>query len=173
VGIQSLGFEGFFHEVLDRLGVELTAGTTYWLAKHEKSREKKRQLQQSLEQKKKRKQLYYEALQRKTKQAKRDIERGIGYYRAAVQAADAPEPDKKRRKTSGEAQKPCRCGSITHQRVTSLQFPLNKAYTEADPLLIQELQKNQEEQAIMDTLGEHQASVARKIAGFKDDNQEN
>jgi hypothetical protein len=45
VGIQSLGFDGFFRELLKRLGVDITPGTNHWLMMHDKAREKKQELQ--------------------------------------------------------------------------------------------------------------------------------
>jgi hypothetical protein len=118
-----------------------------------------------VEQKKKRRRLYYETLRTKTEQAKSDIARGIGYYRAAVKAADAPE-----KVTTTKDRLPCRCGSITHQRISSLQCPLNKAYVNATPELIEAMKSDQNEQSIMDTLSEKDTFIAAKIANLDDNN---
>jgi hypothetical protein len=145
-----------------------TAGTNHWLKMHDKRREKKCCFQQSTETKRKQRKVYYKALRKKTEQARRDIERGIGYYRNAVQSADAAENIENKEKVT----KACRCGSTTHQRITSLQCPLTCIYQDADPLVVEGMKKDQDEQAVMDTLTANQVNIARKLGSLDDDDDD-
>jgi hypothetical protein len=120
IGIQSLGFDNFFRTLFEVMGIDMTDGTEYWLTKADCTQEKKKEKQLSVDAKKKQKKIYYDTLKKKTEQACSDIEKGIGYYRAAVTKADEAEecgePKQKKQKTSEEKGnvKPCRCGSVTH-----------------------------------------------------------
>ena len=59
--------------------------------------------------------------------------------------------------------KACKCGYWSHQRTTSLQCPMNPAYATASSDVIDDLIRNAERQAAMDTLGPQQECLASKL----------
>jgi hypothetical protein len=144
LGIQSMGFEDYFTVLIRCLGIKMTKGTSNFLSKYDTKRERKLAKQKTLVTKKARKRVYYEALKKKTEQAKSEIARRIGYYQNALQEANKPK-ERPPKKPRTDSDKRCRCGSTTHQ-----QHPLNKAYVNTDPKVILQLEKDRSKQSMLD-----------------------
>jgi hypothetical protein len=160
IAIQLKGFASFFRTLLEAMEINVTEGTEYWLEQTDSTRERKKEKQLTIEAKKKRKKVYYENLRLKTEKAQQDIQNGVGYYCTAVKKADEEEDTdtrpKKVRRVDNVTRKPCRCGSLTHQRTTSLQCRLNKIYLDAPEEIMTKLKANYDEQHVMNTISESQ-----------------
>ena len=163
VCIQSKGFSAFFTTLLERLGITPSPGTEYWLQQHDKKREDKKAKAKLTTTKKRRRSRHYVNVKEKTAKAREDIRKGLGYYKnAGLDPEEIEERKQKRAKksTTNGTNKPCKCGSLSHQRITSLQCPMNSAYAKALPEVIDELQEDANEQAVLDQLGPSKDDLA-------------
>ena len=158
ISTQSMGFEDFFVLLFSRLGIAMTKGTKYWLEMQEKRRELKKANAKLLSTKRHRQTKHYEKVREKTVKAKEDIANDTGYYKGAGIEAEEIDDGKPKKKKARQA---CKCGYWSHQRSNSLLCPLNPVYTSASKEKIDELVRNGEAQAALDTLGPDQESMAK------------
>ena len=87
----------------------------------DKRHEKKKSLAKDLSTKRKRKTLHYEKVRVKTIEARKDMERGTGYYKGAAIEPELTEQQQEPRQK--KARVACKCGYWSHQR-TRLGFVL-------------------------------------------------
>jgi hypothetical protein len=163
-----MGFYDFFRELFNRMGIELTPGTEHWLKVEAERRDSRKQIQKTIEAKKRRREHYYKLLKEKTAKAREDIRNGIGYYRSAVNKANEAEDEPRTKKQRKEGTNQCRCGSTTHQRTTSRQCPLNRMYLESTPAQIAQYEEDKKDQELMDFVGIDDMNIAESLNELED-----
>ena len=145
VSINSIGFDSFYKQVFDCLGVDVPQPTVYYIEQRERWRQTRIRKSKTFEHKKKRSQKMHKKLREHTKDVQDDITAGKGYKTGV--AMDMTQDEKGTPHiVSLDSMKVCKsCGRVGHKRSNQSSCPNNKKKLQAV-----QLQKEAEEQSMFD-----------------------